>query len=79
MRYARLRPSCRSPLSLDLCLTYRVVADDEVPGYVWIEAAGIGDPFLNPNRRCVPAASLEMWDADDPPQDPCHEGRCPVC
>jgi hypothetical protein len=59
-RYARLRPSGRSPLSLDSRLTYRVVAKDEVPGYVWIEGAGIGDRFLNPNRRCLPVASLEV-------------------
>jgi hypothetical protein len=67
MRYARLTHAARGPLSLNLRLTYRVVRDDEVSGYVWIEAPGIGDPFLNPNRRCVPAASLEMWDEDDPP------------
>jgi hypothetical protein len=68
MRYARLADRCRSLPSLDPTLTYRVVADDEVPGYVWIEGAGIGDPFLNPNRRCVPAASLEIWDGADPPR-----------
>jgi hypothetical protein len=67
MRYARLTRNAHGPLSLDLRRIYRVVGDGNVLGYVWIEAPGIGDPFLNPNRRCLPAASLEMWDGDDPP------------
>jgi hypothetical protein len=67
MRYARLTPNARGPLSLDPRRIYRVVGDGNVPGYVWIEAPGIGDQFLNPNRRCVRAASLEVWEEDDPP------------
>lgn len=58
MRYARLR---RPMPGLDDRVTYRVLRDDDVAGYVWIAAEGIGDSFVNPGRRCVWAAHLEVW------------------
>jgi hypothetical protein len=64
MRYARLiRP--RLQPALDPAVDYMVVRDSEVQGYIWIEGQGIGDPFLNPNQRCVYGPHFEI--REDPP------------
>jgi hypothetical protein len=46
--------------ALDPRTPYPVLGLAEPEGYTWIGGDGIGDPFLNPGRRCVFADHFEI-------------------